>query len=63
MNYHEKIYEASSTEFLIQIANQYARQNDFHRLVKLVKETHFILKDHRDKLDPLVKMALDHYLK
>mgnify|MGYP006987927423 FL=1 len=58
-----KIEEQTNISFLIQLANDYARKNEYFKLAKLVKDTQPILKNHRAKLHPLVNKVLDHYQK
>ena len=57
------VEEQANIEFLIQLANNYARDNDYFKLAKLVKDIHPILKDHRDRLHPFAIRVLDHYQK
>jgi hypothetical protein len=59
---YKKLDKLNNTDFLIQIANNYARDNEYFLLADLVKNTYKILKDNRDKLDPPVIKVLDHYL-
>ena len=56
-----KAGEQANIEFLIQLANNYARDNNYFKLAKFVKDIHPILKDHRDRLHPFVISVLDHY--
>ena len=46
---------------LIDQVNQYAKDNDLFWLAGLVRETYPVLNQYQDKLDPIVKIAVNHY--
>jgi len=54
-------HEEKNIDLLIQIANQYARENKYFSLAKLVKDTYPIMKDYSDKLEPEVGKLVNHY--